>query len=426
MSNERHLVIVGTGVAGTSAALSARAIDSDIKITLIGAEPHLPYDRTHLSKQQLAPNADLTKSLLTPGIKFEQLNIDIRTGVKVVGVEPTKRTILLESSDRISYSSLILATGSIVRPIPPGWGVIQDEHLHCIRVAEDSIRLRSALRSAKKIVVIGSGLIGLEVAASARERGIDVTVIGTGSRILTRSSDPLTAKQIENIHRDRGVSFRLGVSVDNIRRLASGELAVSLTNNSVLIADDVVVGIGVLPNDGLARASGIGVNNGINVNSFGQTNYPDIFAAGEVASFTTSNNRPPFRLESWRHAQDHGHLVGANSVTNEMREYKENSSFWSDQFQHRIQGVGVIPEEPHEVIVRSYDDGAHLSIFIGRDNRLLAVVGVDCSKDISAVGRLVGHRVNCSAMTLADKNQPLGSMVKSILKSIKQEEKRNV
>ncbi|GGB87511.1 pyridine nucleotide-disulfide oxidoreductase [Marinobacterium zhoushanense] len=425
MSNKRHLVIVGTGVAGCSAALSARASDSEVEITLIGEEPHLPYDRTHLSKQQLASDADWDSALLIPGVTFKQKGIELRTGVRVTAIEHDTHRLILENKEELRYDKLILATGSIVRPIPSTWGPINHDDLHCIRVAEDAARLRSAFASAKKIVVIGSGLIGLEVAAAARERGIDVTVIGTGSRILMRSCDVLTAERLESVHRDRGVNFRLGISVDKIRKMDSGELEVSLTDGSVLLADDVVVGIGVLPNTTLAESAGLEVNNGISVDAYGQTSCQDIFAAGEVASFKASDSPLPFRLESWRHAQDHGDVVGANAVSHEMRVYEKPSSFWSDQFDHRIQGVGAIPDTPHDVFVRSYDNGTHISFCIGTDQKLLAVVGFDCSKDVNAAGRLVGCPINDPALMLADKSQPLGPIVKSILKSMKQEDSRH-
>lgn len=419
MPTRKRIVIIGTGIAGSTAAVSARSQDSCAEIILIGEEPHFPYDRTHLSKQQLDENANLSTSILITSAAFKELNIHLVTGVKVRELHTDEHFIVLDNGEQYLYDKLIVATGSSVRPLPDSWGCINDERIHSVRTAEDSHRLRIALGKSEKIVVIGAGLIGLEVAVVAREKGIDVTVAGPGKRILTRSCDEVTADRLESIHRDNGVHFRLGMSVEAIRKLTSGELEVFLSDGSTLAADNVVVGIGVLPNVAVVSGTDIEINDGIVVDRFGQTNIPDIFAAGEVVSLLDETGTSNFRLETWRHSQEHGRLVGENVLNNEMRAYELNSSFWSDQYGHRLQGVGLIPPENYNLIVRVYDDHSHISFCIGANQKLLAVVGLDDSKDVNAVGRLVGFPLTISTEVLEDASKPLVPLVKSILKKMK-------
>lgn len=416
MSTERHLVIVGTGIAGCTAALGARAADAGVRITLIGAEPHIPYDRTHLSKQQLASGANWADSALLPADQFERERITLRSGTRVIGIDPEAQTLTLSGDETLPYDALILATGSVARPLPDSWEALPAARVHYIRVAEDSNRLRAALADARRLVIIGAGLIGLEVAAAARAREIEVAVVDTASRVLMRSCDEATADCVARMHQERGVTLHLRVSITGVRTTPGGDPELTLSDGTVLTADHLVAGIGVLPDTALAEAAGLEVNNGILVDAYGQTSHPGIYATGDVASLPLGDNTHPVRLETWRHAQDHGRQVGANAVgLNQV--YDQPPSFWSDQYDHRIQGVGLITDDVIDTVVRDYNNGAQLSFLLGSDQTLRAVVGFDCGKEVNAAGRLVGRPIPVSATELADPSQPLTPLVKSLLKS---------
>lgn len=416
MQTEHRLIIVGTGIAGCSAALGARAENQSAQITLIGAEPTLPYDRTHLSKQQLTPGARIDDSFLYAEDLFERERITLRTGVRVTRVDPDARTLTLSSDEVMSYDTLVLATGSFVRPLPEYCRELPVDRVHTVRVAEDSDRLRNALMNTKRLVVIGAGLIGLEVASVARTRNIDVSVVDTATRVLMRACDEATSDRVARMHQEQGVKLYLDESVKAVQTNPSGDLSVVLSDGTVLNADQLVVGIGVLPDTDLAEAAGLAVDNGIIVNARGQTSNPYIYAAGDVASLPQSNSSHHIRLETWRHAQDHGQLVGANAVGS-CQIYDRPPSFWSDQFDHRIQGVGLITNDAVNTVVRKYENGGQVSFLSGGDETLRAVIGFDCSKDVNAAGRLVGRAIPVPLSKLADTTQPLAPLIKSLLKS---------
>lgn len=417
MSAPRRILIIGTGVAGLSAAVGAREADPEAKITLVGEESYLPYDRTHLSKQMLEPDARLEASHLMTQAWFDQNNFQLELDTRIERIDTAAQTVFATSGKTIEYDALILATGSRARQLPATIGQLEPGRMFTLRHAEDAVRLRGAMDRSTRIVIIGAGLIGLEVAAAAQARGIEVNVVEAASRILQRSCDQYTADRIARLHAERGVGLHLAQSIQSITTTSQGSVALNLTDGSLCEADSVVVGVGVMPNTELSEKAGIAVDNGIVVDEFGRTSAPAVFAAGDVAALPLAGRAGLTRLETWRHAQDHGRCVGMNAAGHETG-YNTGASFWSDQYEHRIQGVGFIDGETNETLVRQYESGAHVSFLLGRNRELKAVLGIDAAKEVNAMGKLLGRVLSVSDQELIDEHQPLVPIVKKLLKKV--------
>lgn len=417
MSTPNHIVIIGTGIAGVSAAKGAREVDPEVRITLIGEDGYPPYDRTHLSKQMLKPGARLEASCLMTPEWFDQNQIQLESNTRIEHIDTAAKLLSTSVGESIRYDALVLATGTRARQLPVSLGQVESTRIHTLRSAEDALCLQSALDNSKRLVIVGAGLIGLEVAAAARIRGINVEVIEAGPRILQRSCDPYTADRIAGLHAENGVGLHLGQSIESVTESAQGSVSLGLIDGTAIEADLMVVGIGVIPNTDLAESAGIDVDNGVVVDGLGRTSAPSVYAAGDIANLPLPGRHGLTRLETWRHAQDHGRCVGMNAAGQE-NEYKAHASFWSDQYEHRIQGVGLIDDEIALTLVRQYESGAHVSFLLDQNRVLKAVLGIDAAKDVNAMGKLVGQMISVSDHELKDEHQPLVPIVKQILKKV--------
>lgn len=414
MQPNSTIAIIGGGVAGVSAALGARSMAPEARIILFSQESSRPYDRTSLSKQMLAEGAAIDDFPVLSAEEYEAQSIELHQGVTVAGIDTENRVFSTNEGVSHSYHSLIIATGAEVRLFAKQHSTAADGRVHYLRTEADALRLRSQLNGARRIVVIGGGLIGLEVAAAARARNIAVTVLEAAPVLLGRSCDPYTAEVVERWHTERGVDVRKGCQVSRIEDNAGGEARVQLSQGGFIDADLVVVGIGVVPRTRLAELAGLTVANGIVVDELGRTDQPEVYAAGDVARLPLPGLPKPVRLETWRHAQDHGYAVGRNAA-GAGEPYNKAPSFWSDQYGHRIQGVGLIGKTDPGVI-RQYDDGSHASFLLDEKQQLTAVIGIDRAKDINAARRLIGTGVRIDPAALADEYQPVARLVKNSLK----------
>lgn len=417
MSTANHIVIIGTGIAGVSAAQGAREVDPEVRITLIGEDGYSPYDRTHLSKQMLKPEARLEASSLMEPEWFDQNKIQLESNTRIESINTAAQSLSTSVGETIKYDALVLAMGTRARKLPVSLGQVESTRIHTLRSAEDSLRLQGALDDSKRLVIVGAGLIGLEVAAAARARGLKVEVVEAGSRILQRSCDQYTADRIASLHADHGVELHLGQSIESVTESAQGSVSLGLSDGAAIEADLMVVGIGVIPNTELAEAAGVDVDNGVVVDGLGRTSVPNVYAAGDIASLPVPGRHGLTRLETWRHAQDHGRCVGMNAAGQE-NEYKALASFWSDQYEQRIQGVGLIDDEIATTLIRQYESGAHVSFMLDKNRVLKAVLGIDTAKDVNAMGKLVGRVIPVSDHELKDEHQPLVPIVKKLLKKV--------
>lgn len=412
MITPASIVVVGGGVAGVRAALGARAVAPDATVTLFCDEAIFPYDRTSLSKQVLLGECTPEDLPIIPAEDYVTERITVLEGVRVEKVDHTARRLMASDGTTHSYDSLILATGAEVRRLPFDNSEIQ--HLHYLRTREDAMMVRARLRVSQRLVVVGAGLIGLEVAAAAQAMGLEVDVLEASHSILGRCCDALTAITIERYHLDHGVRIHKSCNVASLKNTPDGSVSVRLEDGTCLEADLVVAGIGVIPNTALAERAGIAIDNGIIVDEFGRTSLPGVYAAGDVAQIPLPFCLSPVRLETWRHAQDHGDAIG-RCAAGAGQAYQAPPSFWSDQYGHRIQGAGLIAEEATITITRTYEDESHVSFLMTDDGLLRAAIGIDRPQDINGARRLIAAGVPVEPGVLADPQISINKIVKQAL-----------
>ncbi|WP_165937597.1 NAD(P)/FAD-dependent oxidoreductase [Antarcticimicrobium sediminis] len=337
LAADGRVVIVGAGQAGAWVARTLRDEGFTGEVTLIGAEAYHPYERPPLSKDVLkGADAATTGALLTAG-QAQALGITCLLSQTVTAIDRAMRQVTCVSGQTLPYDVLFLTTGSRPRPLPwpEGEGA---ERLHGLRTRDDALRLRSALDGAQSLAVIGGGLIGLEVAATARQSGLEVTVIEAGPRLCARSLPPVASDWLADLHRQNGVSLRMGETVAGVQ---SDGLGVTLTlgDGATLRVDQVLVGIGILPETGLAQSAGLTLNDGIVVDAEGRTSDPAIFAAGDATRQPCPMGAAPLRQETWANAQAQG--IGAARAALGLAPTRVKLPwFWSDQYAANIQVLG--------------------------------------------------------------------------------------
>jgi 3-phenylpropionate/trans-cinnamate dioxygenase ferredoxin reductase subunit len=346
------IIIIGAGEAGTRAALTLREHGYTGAVTLIGAEGHPPYERPPLSKAVQTEAAVPDPAVVASAEALAAQDISYLPGQHATGIDREVRRVTLDSGEALAYSRLLLATGARPRTLSlPG---AEDAGLLYLRTFSDALALRERLRGGCRIVIIGGGFIGLEIAASARALGCAVTVVEMAPRILGRAVPALVAARVADHHRASGITLLEGAGLAAITPRGARGADVHLADGRVLEAESVVVGIGAIAETALAEAAGLAIENGIRVDGRLATSDPAIFAAGDCCSFP----HPVFggrrlRLEAWRNAQDQGRHV-AGTMLGETTDYAAIPWFWSDQLGQTLQIAGL-PDEGDETIIRGLD-----------------------------------------------------------------------
>jgi 3-phenylpropionate/trans-cinnamate dioxygenase ferredoxin reductase subunit len=405
MTIPRTIIIVGGGPAGVGAAIAARQQDATATVMLLTDEHCEPYEKPPLSKAVLTGKATPHDAPIAGPKGVAGANVAITHNARVRTVDRDGRAVITETGERIPYDALVLATGSLNRTLPlfpPGAGV------YYLRTQAEALALKDHLGRATSLIVVGAGLIGLEVAASAAEIGIRTTVIEIAPRILARVCDPDTSAFIHERHRAHGVDIRLDTSIAARHTLPDGRVAIETTAGETLDADLIVVGAGAIPDDALATSIGLEVNNGIVVDDHGRTADPAIFAAGDCTRFPGPHG--PVRLENWRHAQEHGAVVGRNAAGGDVT-YGAAPSFWSEQYDLYLQGMGWPAPQPTELVRRTISPNAMILFELDGD-RLSYALGINAQRDIAASRRLIERRTPVVAADLADPGKPLAAMLK--------------
>ena len=415
MSNApSRIVIVGASLAGARAAHSVRAAGHDGPLTLIGAEPHLPYDRPPLSKEFLTGDQDPDSLALDPDGAYDDLDVEVMLSTHAVGLDVDARTVAVapatggKASD-VPFDGLVIATGAAARPLRGTEGI---RGVHTLRTLDDAAAIREGLRAGARVAVVGGGFIGSEVAASAKARGCDVTVIEAAPAPLVRGLGAEMGMQAGALHHQNGVDLRLGVGVDGV--LGAGRVeAVAMADGSRIEADLVVVGIGVIPNTAWLEGSGLQIDNGVVCDAALCCGPPGIYAVGDVARAPNGWLSPwhgdsPIRVEHWTAAVEHGMTVGRNLVApDEAAPYHSVPFVWSDQYDARIQIAGhPDADDDVEVLVGSVDDDpdAGRAFLAGyrRDGRLSAVMALNAIRPFVRFRRLLaGHPTWEEALELA-------------------------
>ncbi len=397
--------VVGASLAGGHAAHRLRSAGFAGRLVLIGDEPHLPYERPPLSKGILTGGQDAASTTLWPEPDFHDAHIELALGTRVTALLPGERRLTLADGRSLAVDRVLLATGSRPRALPvPG---AEQTGVHALRTLDDAVRLREALAPGTRVVVVGAGFIGAEVAASARARGCDVTMIEVAALPLQRVLGPEFGRLYAELHRSSGVTVRLDAAVTEIR--GDGRCrAVVLADGTELPADLVVYGVGAVPASELAAVAGIETGNGVLVDHFGRTSVPNVFAAGDVAARPSSFADRPVRLETWQNAQNQA-ISAADAMLGSARPFDEVPWFWSDQYDVNLQIAGL-PAPTDEIVWRGDRETFDCTAFYLRDGVVRGAVGLNRKRDIRAAMDLVRLGVPVSAPVLADESVDLRAL----------------
>lgn len=401
----KSIVVIGGGPAGAWAAIEAKRRDGTAEVVLVTDEACEPYEKPPLSKAVLLGKARPEDALIAGKDGLAAHKVVLKTNVKCHGIDRA-RCVIDTDAGTLPYYALVIATGSIMRElalVPPGM-----PRVHYLRTDVHARALKADLANCKNLVVIGAGVIGLEVAASATELGIKTTVIEVAPRILARVCDEATGAFVLAEHQRRGVDIRFNTSVTKAAPQADGRIALETSSNGKLIADLVVVGTGVAPDNALAAGAGLKVEDGIIVDEQCRTSDPAIYAAGDATRFPGPLGM--VRLENWRHGQDQGAIAGRNAAGG-SEAYRTVPSFWTEQFDLYIQAVGW-PQANVKRVQRPMPGKSWL--LLETDGTLLSyAIGVNAQKDLAAVRRLIERRIPVDPAALADPNQLFAAMLKA-------------
>jgi len=399
------ILVIGGGPAGTFAAIAAKKQDPAAAVTLLTREHCEPYEKPPLSKAVLLGQVAPEDALIAGPAGVASHSVVLETLAHCTAIDRVARAVLLSDGRRLKYDALVLATGSIAREIPQL--PVGTPRVHYLRTEADARALQADLTRSQNLLVVGGGLIGLEVAASAATLGVKTTVLEVAPRILARVCDERTGAFVHAAHERHGVDIRLGTILDGITPLDDGRIEASTCAGDRFIADMIVVGTGSKPDDALAASAGLATDDGIVVDAYCRTSDSSIFAAGDAVRFPGPDGL--LRLENWRHALDQGTVAGRNAAgANEP--YTTVPSFWSEQYDLYIQGVGW-PVHGSTRVHRPIGGDKSL-IFDVSDGRLLYAMGINAQRDLSIARRLIERRVPVDPEALADPSRALNAMLK--------------
>ncbi len=413
------VVIVGGGQAGVQLCLSLRKSKFDGPIVMYSAEADAPYHRPPLSKSFLLDKIGEDKLPMRPESFYPAKSVALHLNQAVTSIDLDARQVL-SGNDRQPYSWLLMATGAAPRQLPVDGAELSG--VHCLRSLDDSRAIKARLNEVDSLVVIGAGFIGLEVAAAARSLGKNVTVFDTADRVMARAVAPAISQWYQDMHLQSGVSLRLGEAISSIGGNNGQVTHVNCADGEVLDAQMVVVGIGVIPDTGLAEAAGLHCYNGVVVDEFCRTSDPFVFAAGDCA-----NHPNPFaavdrlRLESIQNATDQARVAAANiaalasggaAESSSLTSYKAVPWFWSDQGEHSLQMAGL-SFDADEYVMRGESTANSFSVYHYRSGKLLAVDSVNMPRDHMLARKLIEAGVSPGAEQAGDSAFDLKALLPS-------------
>jgi NADPH-dependent 2,4-dienoyl-CoA reductase/sulfur reductase-like enzyme len=373
MAGPDRVTIVGASLAGFRTAQGLRANGFDGSVTLIGDEPHEPYDRPPLSKQVLAGTRQPADILLQRNTTLEDLGLDLRLGQRATDLDLERRRVGLHGGDRVDFDAVVIATGAVPRTIPetPDIGGI-----HVLRTVDDCLAVRAAMEHGPRVVVVGAGFIGAEVAATARGRGLEVTIVEVLPVPLSHALGPEIGAVCGRLHLDHGVDLRCGVGVAAFEGTDTVE-AVVLSDGSRLEADLVVVGIGVRPATDWLVGSGLELADGVVCDeALRAVGAPFVFAAGDIARWHNTAYGEQMRIEHWTNATDQARAVAANLLAgDDAAAFASVPYVWSDQYDRKIQILGRCRADDSVEVVLGTTESRRFVALYGRDDRLTGALG---------------------------------------------------
>ena len=398
------IVVVGAGQAGSSLVAKLRTLGYDGKVTLIGEEHAPPYQRPPLSKKYLLGEMELERLYLRPESFYSENMIDLRLDAAVTAIDRTDK-VAVAGGQAVSYEHLVLTTGSVPRRLPPAIGGAL-EGVYVVRDLRDVDSMGPEFREGAKVLIVGGGYIGLEAAAVAASKGLQVTLVEMADRILQRVAAKETSDYFRALHRSHGVDIREGVGLERL----TGEGRVSgavLNDGTELKADFVIVGVGITPATALAEAAGVEVENGIKVDAQGRTSDPSIWAAGDCASFPYRG--ACLRLESVPNAIDMAECVAEN-IMGAGKTYVPQPWFWSDQYDVKLQIAGL--NVGYDRVVTRDSEGG-ISFWYYQGDTLLAVDAANDARAYRVGKRLIDNGKTADPAVVADPGADLKALLKA-------------
>jgi 3-phenylpropionate/trans-cinnamate dioxygenase ferredoxin reductase subunit len=401
-------VVVGSSLAGGTAAATLREEGFDGRVILIGEEPQAPYERPPLSKEYLRGEQPFEDALVRPRDFYASNDIDTLFGTRATRLNPVDKTIELSGSDRVRYDKVLIATGSRNRRLPiPGLDL---EGVYGLRTVEDCDRIRGEIRPGRRAAVVGMGFIGSEIASSLRQLGVEVVVIEAGKVPLHRVLGEEVGRIMEHIHRDHGVDMIFEEQVSGFEGRGRVERVVTQSGRRIE-CDFAVVGVGVEPVVDVVMGSGIEVDNGLVVDEYCRTNAEGVFAAGDVTNHYHPIFKQRMRVEHWHNALNQGaaaarNMMGMGSV------YDGIHWFWSDQYDYNLQYVGF-HKDWDKLVVRGSLENRDFIAFYVKDGLIAAAIGMNRGRDIRRATALIKTRAAVETKQLRDDDVDLRKLVAS-------------
>jgi 3-phenylpropionate/trans-cinnamate dioxygenase ferredoxin reductase subunit len=405
MASDQTFVIIGASLAGAKAAEALRTEGFEGQVVLIGEETERPYERPLLSKEYLRGEKPASKLYVHDDGFYAEHDIELMSDTRVESIDPGAHEVVLPGGRRIPYSRLLLATGASPRPLPlPGADL---EGVRYLRRMSDSDALRSAITAASRVVVIGAGWIGSEVAASARALGAEVAIVAPEAVPLERVMGPEVGGIYADLHTEHGVSLYLSTKIEAIVGHGAAQ-AVRVAGGSLIEGDLFVVGVGASPRDELAREAGLVLDNGVVVDQFLRTSAADVFAAGDVAATWNTRYKRRIRVEHWANALNQG-PVAARNMLGKLTEYSKLPYFYSDQYDLGMEYNGYAAEWD-SVVLRGDRASREFLAFWLKGGQVLAGMNANIWDQGEQIKALIRGGAGIDVARLADPSVPLAEL----------------
>jgi 3-phenylpropionate/trans-cinnamate dioxygenase ferredoxin reductase subunit len=399
------IVIIGGGQGAGQAAASLRQLGYEGTVTILGEEAFPPYQRPPLSKQYLSGEMPLERVYVRAEKFYTDKDIDLRTNTRVTALDVETKTVTTEAGEAISYDKLMIATGSRPRKLNIEGSDL--EGIHYLRTIADVDGIAKAMKTAKNLVIVGGGYIGLEVASVAATSGLNVSVLEMEDRILQRVTTPEMSAYYDQLHSGRGVNIMTNTGVSGFEGSSDGSVEKVLCGDTSIEADLVIVGIGIIPNIELAADAGITCDNGIVVDDHCQTSNPDVYAIGDCSNHPNPILNRRLRLESVPNAMEQARVACAN-ICGGDKIYAAIPWFWSDQYELKLQMVGFSSDGDTQVL-RGDQSANQFAIFYLKDGAVVAVDAVNSPREFMICKQLYGKQVD--AEKLADSEVDLKTLL---------------
>jgi len=404
MKNKK-IVIVGGGQAACQVSYSLRQQKYDGNISIFCSENYIPYQRPPLSKKFLSGEIDSDRLFLKPDKYYKNEDIDILLNSYVQEIDRKNKTIIYNDKHKMQYDSLVLATGAIPREIQTEKEDLKG--LHYLRTIDDVKKIRNSIKNSKNMAVIGGGYIGLEVAAVSRAMGLNVTIVEMADRILERVTSPVVSDYFSSYHERQGVNIMTKTRVEGIE--GNGSVRSVVTSSGVIKTDVVIVGIGVIPSQELAKSCGIEVSNGINVDEYCRTSDKEILSAGDCTLHPNFYYKKSIRLESVHNAIEQGKTV-ASTILGKKIPYDQVPWFWSDQYNLKLQIAGLISDYD-DYIIRGERGDDSFAVFYLKDGKICASDCINRAAEHMVSRKIISEGISLEPEKLVDESRPIKDLL---------------